>query len=409
LFATPEPPFTPSSPPLILFYKKMSKCFSLKDSKKCPNFDQFAILESEQFNSVQQLDEFITNTSFQSTRIINIFKQDLQCELFNGNQVRFGDSSLCAFFITLSAEKCTSSYVDPNARLDYCASTCDAHIASLSSILSNTTICKETTDPLVLSTRAALTNVSQSGPTTVTNLCAALRANPASTGPTCFKGIKQDFEQCGFATREETVSFCATGSNSSTESCCKEFAAINTTTPTSGTEVLNPVNNVFIISGIFAGVLAFLGIAFLLFQKLSKSSQRPTTVYRQSTFQSNTQSGMFSLFKETEQPPLPDDQYAGMRNDGKGPTRSSLFTTIRASQVLNPGSASAMPKPFDPSTSNRPFTELIEDHDNDHDGGEYKVQVFEDYDAGMDDEITCTVGDIIIVKERYDDGTISLT
>jgi hypothetical protein len=64
--------------------------------------------------------------------------------------------------------------------------------------------------------------------------------------------------------------------------------------------------------------------------------------------------------------------------------------------VLNPGNAPSLPKPFQASKQNDNYQELEE--------GEFQVQAFEDYDAGMDDEISCTVGDVILVKEEYDDG-----
>jgi hypothetical protein len=365
-----------------LVMAQQEKCFLLEGSAECPGLEQFAILESDLFKTPAELDTYLIANSYNSPKIIDTFKQQLRCNAFDGSNVRFTDSTLCAFFVTLSAEKCRASYKDPAARFSFCSATCDAHINSLTSVLGNTTICEATTDPQVLETRRLLTQVTQ-GPTNVNNLCAALKNDPAASAPTCFKGLKDDFAQCGFLTAGETTAFCAANP---TEACCVEFAAKPATT---GTEVLNPANNAFVIAGIVAGVLAFLGIAFLIFQRISKSNQRPTTVYRQSKFQSKTQSKMFSLFKENEQqPPLP--QFDPPK------ARSSLFTTIRASQILNPSAAPALPKPF--QNNSRPFTELEDD--------EYKVQVFEDYDAGMDDEISCSIGDIILVKEEYDDGIL---
>lgn len=84
-------------------------------------------------------------------------------------------------------------------------------------------------------------------------------------------------------------------------------------------------------------------------------------------------------------------------DDGR---RSSLFTTIRASQIFQnnaPPLPVGNPIAFPPA----PYLELLGESN-----GEYKVQVTEDYEAGLEDEFSCSVGDIIIVKEEYDDGKI---
>lgn len=181
----------------------------------------------------------------------------------------------------------------------------------------------------------------------------------------------------GFLFAEETTLHCE--KNPSDPCCAAAKAAL------SGTSVLNPVNNTFVIAGIVAAVLIFIGIVYIVFQRMSKSSQRPTTAYepdRQSKFQ--------SMFKSSEPaPPLPTTMNMGPDSN----RRSSLFTTIRASQVLRPGDAPPIP--------NLP-SQFDESQYANNEG--FKVQVFEDYDAGMEDEISCNVGDIIVVEEEYDDG-----
>jgi hypothetical protein len=125
-----------------------------------------------------------------------------------------------------------------------------------------------------------------------------------------------------------------------------------------------------------------------VFQKISKSRQRPTTAYqvRQTKAQSKSKSKMFSWFR-------------GDATQQSKP-RSSLFTTIRASQVLNQGAAG--------NARSQPNNETLS-RDVGGGSGEVQVRVFEDYDAGMDDEISCSIGDIIVVKEEYDDGMLLLT
>ncbi|KAJ3354050.1 hypothetical protein HDU91_005828 [Kappamyces sp. JEL0680] len=176
------------------------------------------------------------------------------------------------------------------------------------------------------------------------------------------------------------------------------------------TSVLNPINNTFVIAGIVAGGLIFIGAIFLLYQRFSKMRQRPTTAFepnkRQSKFAST-----FSLFRRNDDapPPLPTTM-----SDNRQP-RSSLFTTIRASQIFRNGAAPpplptgpipgiSRDDPFSQRSQRNPPSEYAQSN-----AEGYKVQVFEDYDAGMDDEISCAVGDIIIVKEEYDDGMLRRT
>jgi hypothetical protein len=181
----------------------------------------------------------------------------------------------------------------------------------------------------------------------------------------------------GFLFAEETKLHCE---KTPSDPCCAAAQE--------SSSVLNPVNNTFVIAGIVAAVLIFFGIVYIVFQRMSKSSQRPTTAYepeRQSKFQ--------SYFKSSDSaPPLPTTMNVGP----EGNRRSSLFTTIRASQVLRPGEAPPIP--------NLPSQFDQSQYGEDAGGEGFKVQVVEDYDAGMEDEISCNVGDIIIVKEEYDDG-----
>jgi hypothetical protein len=194
----------------------------------------------------------------------------------------------------------------------------------------------------------------------------------------------------GFETAPEATTYCAINGS---DPCCATVTAAE-----SATSVLNPVNNTFVIAGSVAGGLLFLGLCFLVYQRVSKSRQRPTTAYvpnRETKYASKK----FSLFRRNDE-----------MQDNRTP-RSSLFTTIRASQILQAGSSTSVPTgPLPAAPYNRmdddPFSQSRQSQYLPNLGGDdQKVQVFENYDAGMDDELSCNVGDIIIVKEEYDDGT----
>ena len=144
------------------------------------------------------------------------------------------------------------------------------------------------------------------------------------------------------------------------------------------------------IAGIVAAVLVAIGVIFFGFQRCSRSRQRPTTAY-QIDNRATGASKTFSFFRANN-----GNATGPEMGDNRG--RSSLFTTIRASQIFR----KSAPKVPSDAARNSNFREMQEQ--SDADGTEYKVQIFEDYDAGLDDEMSCSVGDIIIVKEEYDDG-----
>jgi len=224
--------------------------------------------------------------------------------------------------------------------------------------------------------------------------CQQVEANPLSNNTaTCFGGVVAEAQHCGFNSVDEKTEHCAAVPN---DSCCHQKASA---------ELLSPVNNTALIAGIVAGVLVLIGVGFFIFQRMSKANQRPTTAYEPNRA-SKAVSKAFSFFRGNDMPPpVPEMQ------EGRQP-RSSLFTTIRASQIFQGGQQPPLPSgPITlpaPVANNNPYEQLQDDQYQPSsqaglpDG--FKVQVFEDYDAGMDDEISCTIGDIILVKEEFDDG-----
>jgi hypothetical protein len=169
---------------------------------------------------------------------------------------------------------------------------------------------------------------------------------------------------------DERTSYCE---KNSSDACCGSAKS-------SDGSFLSPASNTYVIAGIVAGSLLIIAIGFFLFQRYSKSRQRPTTAYHP---QRDTKTfSIFSTMKDT--PAIPE------LDDNRG--RSSLFTTIRASHMFGNGSSKD--------------SKISSYKDLDKGGNANKVQIFEDYDAGLDDEMSCSVGDIIIVKERFDDGMV---
>ncbi|KAJ3321776.1 hypothetical protein HDV06_003925 [Boothiomyces sp. JEL0866] len=298
--------------------------------------------------------------------------------------------------IEASASQCQSQYKNTSVPpLVLCASTCNAHQKSISGILSNTSICDASPAASAANARTA----AQTGGGTTTNLndfCNSLNSNPAAQpGSQCINGTKTEFLACGFMSPAETKAFCAANPN---EFCCVMAAAAAAPPPLA---LLAPANNVWIISSIVAGVLAVLGIAFLIYQRLSKMGQRPTTAYNPQRA-TKSKSKFFSFFAGNNQAPdLPVSN---------GKPRSSLFTTIRASTIFKSEAPPKMPTgpiQLPPAAKLNTFSELQDDPDYyQPQGGDRgnEVQVFEDYDAGMDDEMDCRVGDIIVVYEEFDDG-----
>jgi hypothetical protein len=200
----------------------------------------------------------------------------------------------------------------------------------------------------------------------------------------------------GFATADEKTAYCATNVE---DPCC------SASPEKADTAILQPANNIFIISGIVGGALAVLALGFFVFQRVSKKKQRPTTAYqvspdRYSKATTKTKSKFFSFFS-TAKPDFEDVE-----------SRESVFTTMRASEVIGTSQnlRAQLPKPsLRREPSQYAETEMAESEFapsavTSTRTGLLKVQVFEDYDANMDDEISCAVGDVIEVHEEFDDG-----
>jgi len=323
-----------------------------------------------------------------------LIKSQFKCTNYNGKGIRYAMSTYCALLVQTSASQCSSQYAVPNTPpLTLCSSACTGHIDSLKKLFSNTAICEQN-PPQPASTERSNAVLLGSPAAIMPMFCQQVEANPLSNNTaTCFGGVVAEAQHCGFNSVDEKTEHCAAVPN---DSCCHQKASA---------ELLSPVNNTALIAGIVAGVLVLIGVGFFIFQRMSKANQRPTTAYEPNRA-SKAVSKAFSFFRGNDMPPpVPEMQ------EGRQP-RSSLFTTIRASQIFQGGQQPPLPSgPITlpaPVANNNPYEQLQDDQYQPSsqaglpDG--FKVQVFEDYDAGMDDEISCTIGDIILVKEEFDDG-----
>jgi len=334
-----------------------------------------AILPSSEFSDVASLDAYLDKGMYSNSDFISLFKNSFQCPNFVGRGGRYGISTVCSFLVTASASQCPSK----SKPFVYCSSSCQGNMVALQSILMNSTICDANPNATVSTARTSI--LSPSAATgNIAQFCSALLTSPSAQNENCFLAVKKEQSNCGFLNADESVTYCTANPQ---DQCCsgpKKAPA----------EPLNLLNNTFVIAGIVAGAIVIVGIVFFVFQRYSRSQQRPTTSYepsRQAKMQST-----FGFFKRSEEAPhLPDER-----------GHSSLFTTIRASQIFR----GALPPPsaYDDDYSSRPYSRMESEYTS---GDNYKVQIFEDYDAGMDDEISCGVGDIIIVQEKYDDGWAS--
>jgi SH3 domain len=245
---------------------------------------------------------------------------------------------------------------------------------SMESILSDSAVCNSNATAAAQTARSSTLQPSKS-PGNIANFCKSLESNPPSQASDCFSSVTLESTTCGmkisfilgFLIVNERTTYCE---NNSSDTCCGS-------TSNSDGNFLNPARNTYVLAGIVAGSLVAIAIGFFIFQRYSKSRQRPTTAYHP---ERDTKTfSTFSTMKDN--PSVPE------LSDDRG--RSSLFTTIRASHLFGNGS----------TKDSKTGSYNLDKGDNAN-----KVQIFEDYDAGLDDEMSCSIGDIIIVKERFDDG-----
>ena len=177
------------------------KCISLKGSKMCPGLENFAILDSLEFNTVEQFDTYISRNLFQNKDFQFLFQSVYQCPGFQGTGGRYIASNQCALVIKInklvnvSAPQCTSSYVDKTKSLAFCASSCEARAAGIQSVFQDSSICVPNPGPDAQSARSNATNPEQSA---FVRYCEGIKKNPASLdAATCFRGIELEALQCG--------------------------------------------------------------------------------------------------------------------------------------------------------------------------------------------------------------------
>jgi hypothetical protein len=231
---------------------------------------------------------------------------------------------------------------------------------SLSTIIATPAVCDATVSPEVVASRSALLSPGLTS-NNLNTFCVSLKANLKSLDNTsCFKGATSDFAQCGFLNKAEKDAYCAVNA---ADICCAS-------PKDPGLEVLAPANDMFVIFGIIGASVAGLAILFCVFQKFTFTKMRPTSAY-QPKKESKVASKFFSIFNGNKDVP---DIY----------TNSIIGN--KKEEFMEEDAYIQMPE--------ESFSET----------GEYKVQVIEDYDAAMEDEMTLTVGDIILVNESFDDG-----
>ncbi|KAI8915844.1 hypothetical protein EDD86DRAFT_197005 [Gorgonomyces haynaldii] len=355
-------------------------CFSLQASTTCPDLAQYSVIRFASVTDAASFDTFMNSQIVDSSpTAISTFQQNYQCPTYAGHNTRFRLSTLCYFFVTQSLDKCTP----PAAPLvPLCKSTCNSYLSSVQQTFANATVCDQNPGATQAANRASVSSVG-GAQTSLGDFCASLFDVAA---PQCSTGIKTDFAQCGFAFAGDADAYCAVNTQ---DPCCVAKASA------SAPMTLDPINNVWVIFGIVAGGLVVLGLIFYGVSKFFRKGNQ--------AFQPDRESKAKSFFKKFSMYKDVDQQKRSTKMDMPTKPRSSLFTTIRASTMFG-NNDPAPPLPGGKTNSN-PFVSGVPSLDaprgNDP---QRKVQVFEDYEAGMDDEMTVKVGDVVIVNEEYDDG-----
>jgi hypothetical protein len=389
------------------------RCFSLAGSTQCKDMEKAFVIAFANVTDVASFDSFVGSAIADSSpSSVQKFQSTYRCPGYTGRTTRFRLSTLCYYMVQQSATQCKQN------PLPLCKKTCQGYLDSVSQTFQNPQICEANPPADVSNNRRS---VVQTGGSTasLSDYCGKL----ADTG--CSDGVKSDFASCGFAFREDAISYC----KGKTEACCSQLSTAGSSGGSSAGVAV----------GITIGVLILVIIGYVIVSKVLKNNkkdseagyqnsppnlQKSTADYqnepRGTDYKENSGSvgdrvaGFISsipyvggFFKKDSSPknpvPLesvsthqksyvaPQNSFYNERNNRD--TRASMFTSYRGSDLFNGSkqTTSVMPKSRN--------TELMSSKGK-------RVQVFEDYDAVMDDEISAKAGDVIAVQDEYDDGKI---
>ncbi|KAJ3198876.1 hypothetical protein HDU82_000911 [Entophlyctis luteolus] len=323
------------------------------------------------------------------------------CPNWNGTGIRYHQSALCAALVANgflfgangTTSPCNSASEAP---LSYCKSIMTAFTTSFDNIISNSSICPSPT--------ATATSYLQFFAQTTSYL---------STSSTCTLGLSVDRSQCGFLTAAEDTAYCATtggkddlccssllqpglvggGTVQATSSLVSTQTATNQGDSSSTTSSSNPALSLPTIIGT-AGAVAFLMIStFICICCKKRRSKSHFELSEELNIQEINHT--HSANSKIQQPSVVSGATMGMQvsidkqsSGGVQSMRSGGFDdqTGIVGGFMN-ASASGT------SAFKRPVSSGKDTH-----------AVVYNYFANMPDELSVSLGDMIILKSQYDDG-----
>lgn len=336
---------------LLMSVVAAQDCFQLEHSTACPDLQSASIRPFGQVTDVVSFDKFIMESVVDSSPVaISTFKQTYACPAYAGKTVRYRQSTICSFLLSVSGTCNTDNAVQP-----LCKGICDAHVLSVSQTF-NSTSCDNPVSGLGKTNRDSFFAQNDSSPS-ISDFCSRL---PSSGS--CLTGQKPDFQMCGFAFQESASAYCKAFSK---DPCCSAQSA--------GSSNSGP--NVVMIIGAILGVIALL--ACLLYVRHRTISSNSGDVRAEA-----------GQFRKNERPSLEP-----LKTTGTG-------AHIRDSAFLEDNSATASAY----SRHSNPFHQ--QSGNSDVSGDQEKILA--NYTATRPDEMDVHIGDVILVTERFDDGNNNL-
>ncbi|KAI8613932.1 hypothetical protein BC830DRAFT_1129740 [Chytriomyces sp. MP71] len=197
-------------------------CLPLQASAMCPDFAGFKayIPAGAPITNIATFDSFVQQSYGSGFRdlVTRSSMGGYQCSGWNGSNLRFMHSVVCAYYVGMGfaygtsagSVPCNSGMPQP---IPLCASTFDSFSASWDAIMNDRTICAAGVSPNSQNYKALLMTAKALG----------------STDTACLSGELEENNNCGFQAAGDAIAFCASPSNVAANTCCVQFAPTPTT------------------------------------------------------------------------------------------------------------------------------------------------------------------------------------
>ncbi|KAJ3031215.1 UNVERIFIED_CONTAM: SH3-domain kinase binding protein 1 [Siphonaria sp. JEL0065] len=370
----------------------------LKEFKDGPQYTGFPVLTAS-FSSEAAFDEFLHTVN--KNELSSAFTSTFGCQNPAVSTLEYQTSFWCSRAAFEGIQKGCASAAPAGQNSALCAAQCQASLNSVSSVFSDPNGCP-----------AASASIMQAR-TSLVGMFGTACANFAIVGAACLTGTDAESSTCGFI---DPVAACAMPANSAL-SCCQQFLTPHQSsgTPSQGTQsgspdatngtstgvvidpnappAKSPLNVALISGAVVGGIVVMAACAFVLVTMYRKREAKKAQfdnymMDKRNNVSNNSNNNRFEFPVGTASQNGADDQPSFSKN-AVGPFTENN-KTLSGTQKL--GSVT-------PMTASGVKQQHLQ-----HQASTKVVRVVHPYRAVLNDELTLTVGNDVIMTKEHNDG-----